>query len=206
MRGIGWRASGGVGVVLLAATALSGCNMAVSPAPLITDGRPVATLLAEGRWFSFASDCHIRSRALPSCADQFEVRGGRIIADAKSVPPISVQLPTGAREGFAQVELAATADQPRTFGYVGFRVEARAGDGRIRRFVVWPVLCRIPPEKDTKPLSGLTPHTDDTNCDASARDTIEAAAKASEPTAAKTEFRRIAALDNPRNERPSGEW
>jgi hypothetical protein len=198
MRGIGWRASGGVGVVLLAATALSGCNMAVSPAPLITDGRPVATLLAEGRWFSFASDCHIRSRALPSCADHFEVRGGRIIADAKSVPPISVQLPTGAREGFAQVELAATADQPRTFGYVGFQVEARAGDGRISRFVVWPVLCRVPPAgKGAKPLPGLAPHTNDTDCDAQSRDAIAAAAVKSRPTAPKTEFRRITAGARP---------
>jgi hypothetical protein len=185
-----------VGVITLASVGLGSCNMAVSTKPLLTAGRPAATLLAPGQWISTSGDCHVRSRSRSgqsrSCSDRFEVRGGRIIDGSRPVPSIVAQLPFGARVGIAQIDLGASTRQSRTFGYVGFKVETRTRDGRISRFVVWPVLCRVPAtSRKSRPLPNLVAHTNDDDCDASSREAIETAATKSRPTAPKTDFRRI---------------
>jgi len=182
---------------------LAGCNMVVTPAPLLTvadqaGGAP----LRPGVWRVEKPDCDVDEAEpmadWPKCSMGLVWNGDGTAGyyDRDPVPPVRKTQSTifsPGTPGVLQAEVTIGGDvtvSSKPFAYVGIHPRKSDDQGRVVAFTLWPVLCGKPTPGDedsmTKALlPGLEAKPGDPVCTTASKDALRGAARASEPWAPK---------------------
>jgi hypothetical protein len=184
-------------LTILAAAALSGCDLVVSKTPLISpaDTRG-AVMPREGWWVLVDDTCRFDARKpvrrWPGCVDSALVRPDPT-SGFSTVQGFNVE--RGAWESYPflmtpgdpqLIQYEDAREGWSVFYYYGLKPVALDGSGRMTEALVWFALCNRPDDdagaqvKDRKLPPGLSPDGDTGNCIAADVATVRAAVVASQ--------------------------